>query len=294
MVKHVVKMRVKSAMNSVSPAKPTSVHVNNFLQNDTRLVNRFGYLIKTETLLGINRLPVLKSSRAWILFFHGYSACLALIFSFYALAANSENTFVSVIKYSNYFELMILIFFATFMQTAPIKAFIDNMYEIDKKLMITNETKILNQSTSAKFLLLLSLTYCVLEFIIFRMYLEEEWNPLFVLLYVALLAQDCEHVFFSMLLRSVGRRLQIIKAHVMKTLATENTPEILKKKSLSSAERLADRIDLDIGSLLELYEALHNCAQQVNSFMGVPVSVIKYLCTYWKRKLHSLRNLQKQ
>lgn len=269
-------MNIKTISSKVTPidvGKPSSVRVNNFLEKDTSLVNRLRFLVIAESLLGINRLRIIKVSRILVTLCHFYSIFLVVAWFYYALTAGSGNTF-SVMKYSSGLNLMISMFFAATTQVDSLQSINKKMYEIDHTLNITNESNLLNKATVGKYILGVTLTYSIIECILFKLYMEEDLT-LLLLLYVALMAQDCEQVLYSLLLRSIGFRLQIIKAHVVKTLSRDEVPEVTKKIGPSSVENLADKTNLDVKSLLGLYESLHHCSQEVTYLIGVPVSGTK-------------------
>lgn len=258
-----------------STVVPVGVKQTKGNDKNNSAVNCVRAQIYAAFIFGINRRYLLQSKILFLFFGYAYTLTVAslVLFNMY----NSETISVAhfVFQYTLCVEYLIIVTLSLISRKGNLIRFFRNLDKFDEKLNLSKDLKTIDPGYPCIAWLIGCVLYSLIEYIMLYIFLFVFLDDTVYSIYVMMLTHDFEQILFFMLLRNIYLRLLIIKAHVCRMYNAEDRTSNYRE-TLSKVEALSNNIRLDITSLHQVYDLLHNCAEQLNSAMSLPVSSFKY------------------
>lgn len=269
--------KIKSVSESVQKNRVTPLlYQNNYFKEEKALTlcSRLYFLIKFQTFLGLNRVHLITRNFLYILLSNIYGIALVFLSAYLVFRPTSNgNAIYNILKYTNCAEFILLIFSTVFLDVKLLSSFFDKLLEVDKRLNIAEDAYVTMQVHRGVYWLLASVGYSVVECAAGLMFVDDSWDAIIIVLYLAMSAHDTEQIFLCILLKSIYIRLRIIKAHARKVSDITEHKEEVEKELSEVPECLAKKSYLSVNSINEVYDMLHNCSEILNSIMSFPVRI---------------------
>lgn len=245
---------------------------NNFLEApESHVTRQYKYIIFIEAILGINRLYLLRIPQYIVYISRVYSILIGAIVIYFVFTHDAANTAsYLVFKYTATAEFLLLIGGSILLFHTKGYNFGNLLGKVDDILHISRDDY-LTDSTIKRIIIWVSIIviYHGIEFTVFVLYIDNYLTPIRIILYIPIIAHECEQIFFCTLLRSILLRLEIIRGHVEKVLSLGDTIDGSERQKIN---QLSNNTILDVMALHRVYESLHHCSEYLNAMMNYPVS----------------------
>ncbi|KAG7309969.1 hypothetical protein JYU34_004488 [Plutella xylostella] len=133
--------------------------------------------------------------------------------------------------------------------------------------------------------LLASVGYSVVECAAGLMFVDDSWDAIIIVLYLAMSAHDTEQIFLCILLKSIYIRLRIIKAHARKVSDITEHKEEVEKELSEVPECLAKKSYLSLTFLIVVYTMV-----RCTKYTGLVV-VACYYCNMTLEQVVAIRTV---
>lgn len=265
---------------------------NNFIRKPWNIIRQLKYLIIVESLLGINRLYLLKFDKFVLWFSYIYIPVITIISMYIIQQVKSTSASHWFIKNTMFIEYIFLVISATFVKRKKLLNFFENLSTFDEYLKINKHNNVVNITRPTVCSIVGSLLYNLLEYLLLKFYIHQgDFDTVsFLFIFMTSLAHDMEQIFYFTLLRIIFKRIVIIRAHVCKILSMDDNETNNKIKS-NEIELLADKANLNTDTLHKLYDTLYKCSEQLNTIISFPVTYI--LSTMFTENLICIFNFKR-
>lgn len=264
------------AIYAITKIQPILLKTNNYVVDETGIVQQFKFLIVIEAFLGINKGVLLHWRRIILILCNIYCIFLVSLFIYNMILDYGEHgTLLLIIKYAPIVEHILFSFILLITRNDKIKNVFQMLHAFDEKLNIQSDLDITSSSKKIMFFTLFSFFCNLIENILFSVIgrinytLKDYISQLIVML--TTLTHDLEQIFFFSLFRCIYMRVLTVKAHVIKLFKVADRTGPVKEK-ITEAEKLSKRANLDISALHDSYKMLFDCVEELNSAMSFPVS----------------------
>ncbi|XP_075976502.1 uncharacterized protein LOC142976818 [Anticarsia gemmatalis] len=224
-------------------------------------------------LLGINRYYLLQKNRPLLILSYVYSLTVISLVVFNMYRSETISAAHFVFKYTLLIEYFFIFLMSFLSSKKKLITFFRDLNKFDETLNLSKDLKVIDAGYVCFFWVSGCLIYSVVEYTLLYFFLYLFLDDTTYSFYVMMLTHDYEQILFFVLLRNIYLRLRVLKAHVSKMFSAEGRTGNYRGK-LSKVEALSNNARLDITSLHRVYDLLHKCADQLNSAMSLPMTII--------------------
>nr|WCC57910.1 gustatory receptor 40 [Papilio memnon] len=250
--------------NKVTPIQ-NSAKLNNFINDN--IADRLKYVIFMEILIGINRVYLLNCSRVKYWLTQVTGPFLFALIIYLMIGDTFRRLTFAVLRNTFCFEVISLMVSGSYFQRSKLRDFFRKMSDFDKQLNLNTKT------ISPRPILSFIGIFCVFitvacEYVFMLGYFNS--YPALMIVYLGILAHECEILFYCNLLEAVLVRVRILKKQVEKTFGGKGNIRINRKTN-----KIGSKNDvLDITVLHNGYELLQEISDVLNSNMSFPMVVM--------------------
>lgn len=239
------------------------------IKRELQMIQQRKSLILLEFFCGINRIYLLTNKKTLKCICYLYTFILVMVLAYFALSESARSSRHALTKYPPFTEELLLIVIILSFEGRKIEKFYSTLRKFDAMLKIVN---LMTENKIIKVVLTVYILMPIIEvFSTFFIFYHLTYNNELFCTFCWIVTHDCEQIFHALNLRLVYLRITVLKAHVLKMFSANSS--WCGGRSFSEAEKLCGKVELDINALHNAYLTLHKCSVQLNSAMGVSVSV---------------------
>lgn len=253
-----------------------SVKMND-LQTQARLLHQIKLLIVFEAILGVNRLYLYDEKKKVLFRLSVVYNMFLVLLSVIILISTDIIYSTSQLMFKDVMAIeYLLLALAAIVHRKKLKNFLQSLQSLDEMLNVENDNFFVITKRYTFLVIAAILSYNIIETLTCVLLNSYNFGDSYSILgaFLSYNIRETETIFICLLLSMLLKRLCVIRAHVAKVFSVNL--EIGKnctryKKTEDALKKLAFKVELDVTNLHKAYDSLHNCSEQLNSILSIPV-----------------------